>query len=38
MLNKKKWKGLSPDELLSAVALDSDLIGPTLPPIPSFTL
>ncbi|PEL42702.1 exosporium leader peptide [Bacillus toyonensis] len=38
MLNKKKWKGLIPDELLSATVLDPNLIGPTLPPIPPFTL
>ncbi|PGM88182.1 exosporium leader peptide-containing protein [Bacillus cereus] len=38
MLNKKKWKGLIPDELLSAAVLDPNLIGPTLPPIPPFTL
>ncbi|PGC46241.1 hypothetical protein COM24_28450, partial [Bacillus toyonensis] len=38
MLNKKKWRGLILDELLSAAVLDPDLVGPTLPPIPSFTL
>ncbi|PGV95812.1 hypothetical protein COD86_11565, partial [Bacillus cereus] len=38
MLNRKKWKGLIPDELLNGAALDPNLIGPTLPPIPSFTL
>ncbi|MGN4561960.1 exosporium leader peptide-containing protein [Bacillus cereus group sp. MYBK5-2] len=37
MLNNKKWKGLISNELLSATALDPNLIGPTLPPIPSFT-
>ncbi|WJX08422.1 exosporium leader peptide-containing protein [Bacillus cereus] len=37
MLNNKKWKGLILNELLSATALDPNLIGPTLPPIPSFT-
>ncbi|MEW4320110.1 DUF4183 domain-containing protein [Bacillus thuringiensis] len=38
MLNRKKWEGIMPDELLSGAALDPNLIGPTLPPIPSFTL
>ncbi|PFV85107.1 hypothetical protein COL05_04000 [Bacillus sp. AFS059628] len=37
MFNKKKWDGLIPDDLLNAPALDPNLIGPTLPPIPSFT-
>ncbi|MGE2643896.1 exosporium leader peptide-containing protein, partial [Escherichia coli] len=34
MLNKKKWEGLISDDFLSAAALDPNLIGPTLPPIP----
>lgn len=34
----KKWKGLITDDLLSAAVLDPNLVGPTLPPIPSFTL
>ncbi|WP_089608101.1 exosporium leader peptide-containing protein [Bacillus cereus] len=38
MLNEKKWKGLITDELLSAAVLDSNLVGPILPPFPSFTL
>jgi len=37
MFNKKKWDGLIPDDLLNAPAPDPNLIGPTLPPIPSFT-
>ncbi|MEM5643939.1 exosporium leader peptide-containing protein, partial [Bacillus toyonensis] len=37
MLNEERWKGLIPDEYLSASALDPNLIGPTLPPIPPFT-
>ncbi|WP_410986226.1 exosporium leader peptide-containing protein, partial [Bacillus paranthracis] len=37
MLNKKKWEGLISDDFLSAAALDPNLIGPTLPPIPSIT-
>ncbi|MEH7894399.1 exosporium leader peptide-containing protein [Bacillus thuringiensis] len=37
MERKKKWKGLN-SKNLSASSLDSSLIGPTLPPISSFTL
>ena len=34
---EKKWEGLN-SKNLSASSLDSSLIGPTLPPISSFTL
>ncbi|PEX15957.1 hypothetical protein CN454_04820 [Bacillus cereus] len=37
MERKKKWEGLN-SKNLSASPLDSSLIGPTLPPISSFTL
>ncbi|WBV50421.1 hypothetical protein PFY08_12615 [Bacillus cereus] len=37
MERKKKWEGLN-SKNLSASSLDSSLIGPTLPPISSFTL
>ncbi|MCR2012270.1 MULTISPECIES: exosporium leader peptide-containing protein [Bacillus cereus group] len=37
MEKKKKWEGLKAKNLSSS-SLDSSLIGPTLPPIPSFTL
>ncbi|MGH0693692.1 exosporium leader peptide-containing protein [Bacillus cereus] len=37
MERKKKWEGLN-SKKLSASSLDSSLIGPTLPPISSFTL
>ncbi|MDK3010823.1 exosporium leader peptide-containing protein [Bacillus sp. RB3] len=37
MERKKKWEGLN-SKNLSASLLDSSLIGPTLPPISSFTL
>ncbi|PFL02907.1 exosporium leader peptide-containing protein [Bacillus thuringiensis] len=37
MEKKKKWEGLKAKNLSSSL-LDSSLIGPTLPPIPSFTL
>ncbi|HHK5600755.1 TPA: exosporium leader peptide-containing protein, partial [Bacillus tropicus] len=37
MEKKKKWEGLNAKNLSSS-SLDSSLIGPTLPPIPSFTL
>ncbi|MGX5560832.1 exosporium leader peptide-containing protein [Bacillus thuringiensis] len=37
MERKKKWEGLNSNNL-SASSLDSSLIGPTLPPISSFTL
>ncbi|WP_306008292.1 exosporium leader peptide-containing protein [Bacillus sp. MMSF_3353] len=37
MEKKKKWEGLKANNLSSS-SLDSSLIGPTLPPIPSFTL
>ncbi|WP_412678044.1 exosporium leader peptide-containing protein [Bacillus wiedmannii] len=37
MLNEEKWKGLIPDDVLSAAALNTNLIGPTLPPIAPFT-
>ncbi|HEF1880420.1 TPA: exosporium leader peptide-containing protein, partial [Bacillus cereus] len=37
MLNEKKWRGLIPDNVLSSAALNPNLIGPTFPPIPSFT-
>lgn len=38
MFSEKKRKDLIPDNFLSAPALDPSLIGPTFPPIPSFTL
>ncbi|PFP75392.1 hypothetical protein COJ95_17820, partial [Bacillus cereus] len=37
MLNKKNQKDFTLDESLNAFALDPNLIGPTLPPIPPFT-
>ncbi|MDA2234081.1 exosporium leader peptide-containing protein [Bacillus cereus] len=37
MERKKKWEGLN-SKNLSASSMDSSLIGPTLPPISSFTL
>ncbi|PEX91995.1 hypothetical protein CN465_23615, partial [Bacillus cereus] len=37
MLNEKFLKGFILDEWLGAAVLDPNLIGPTLPPIPSFT-
>ncbi|TKH97818.1 exosporium leader peptide-containing protein, partial [Bacillus cereus] len=36
--NEKYSKGLAPDDFISAGALDPSLLGPTLPPIPPFTL
>ncbi|WP_353767694.1 exosporium leader peptide-containing protein [Bacillus fungorum] len=38
MLNKKTSKDFILNECLRAYALDPNLIGPTLPPIPPFTL
>ncbi|WP_142318363.1 exosporium leader peptide-containing protein, partial [Bacillus cereus] len=31
MFDEKKWKGLIPDNFLSAAALDPNLVGPTFP-------
>ncbi|WP_409193470.1 exosporium leader peptide-containing protein, partial [Bacillus cereus] len=36
-MNEEKWKGLIPDGFLSAAVLNTNLIGPTLPPIAPFT-
>ncbi len=38
MSNNNYSNGLNPDESLSASAFDPNLVGPTLPPIPPFTL
>ena len=38
MSNNNYSDGLNPDESLSASAFDPNLVGPTLPPIPPFTL
>ncbi|PGU26092.1 exosporium leader peptide-containing protein, partial [Bacillus cereus] len=36
--NEKYSKELDPNDFISAAAFDPSLVGPTLPPTPSFTL